>query len=103
VFFLTFFEKINNPHLFQLPREDTIILLKNKGDFLVRKSEENPGDKRSFVLSVMYKNQPKHFLFREEKGLIAVDHKHEKGYKTIKEFVDNHQRKKDAVCSVGFI
>jgi len=39
-----------------------VTFLKNNGDFLVRKSEENPGDKRSFVLSVQYQGQAKHFL-----------------------------------------
>lgn len=65
----------------------------------MRKSEENAGDKRSYVLSVIYKEAPKHYIFREEKGLIAVDFKQEKGYKTIKEFVDSHMKKKDPVCA----
>jgi hypothetical protein len=74
------------------------MLLRANGDFLVRQSEENAGDKRSYVLSVLYKDTPKHYIFREEKGLLAVDLKHEKGYKTIKEFIDVHRRKKDSVC-----
>lgn len=91
------------PFQFQLPREDAVTMLKQNGDFLVRKSEENAGDKRSFVLSVIYKGQPKHYIFREAKaGLLTVDPKLENGFKTIREFIEVHQRRKDTVCKVGF-
>lgn len=36
-----------------LPREDVRTLLKENGDFLIRISEPNPGEARSYILSVL--------------------------------------------------
>jgi hypothetical protein len=84
---------------FKLPREDTVTLLKTNGEFLIRKSEENAGDVRTFVLSVVYGNV-KHYLFREDKGRISIDFKSSKGYRSIREFVDSHMQSRQPVCSV---
>ena len=74
-------------------------MLKANGEFLIRKSEENAGDARTFVLSVVYGNV-KHYLFREENGRISIDFKSNKGYRTLRDFVDSHMRSRQPVCSV---
>ncbi|KAL7080667.1 hypothetical protein ACQ4LE_000544 [Meloidogyne hapla] len=81
-----------------LPREDTVAMLKANGEFLIRKSEENAGDARTFVLSDV-----KHYLFREEKGRISIDFKTDKGYKSIRDFVDNHLQSRQPVCSANHV
>ncbi|CAK5084075.1 unnamed protein product [Meloidogyne enterolobii] len=81
-----------------LPREDTVAMLKANGEFLLRKSEENAGDARTFVLSVVYGNV-KHYIFREEKGRFSIDFKSDKGYKTLRDFVDSHMQSRQPVCS----
>nr|CAD2172655.1 unnamed protein product [Meloidogyne enterolobii] len=85
-----------------LPREDTVAMLKANGEFLIRKSEENAGDARTFVLSVVYGNV-KHYLFREEKGRISIDFKSDKGYKSIRDFVDSHLQSRQPVCSASHV
>ena len=73
---------------------------KADGDFLVRKSEENAGDRRSFVLSVRAGGKTKHFIFREQRGKLAVDMAKKKTFKTIREFIAYYRDSADSVCSV---
>ncbi|KAF7633900.1 hypothetical protein Mgra_00006760, partial [Meloidogyne graminicola] len=83
-----------------LPREDSNAMLKQNGEFLIRMSEENAGDARTFVLSVVYGNI-KHYLFREENGKISIDFKKDnKGYRSIADFVNCHMQSRQSVCSV---
>ncbi|KAF7633899.1 Tyrosine-protein kinase [Meloidogyne graminicola] len=82
-----------------LPREDSNAMLKQNGEFLIRMSEENAGDARTFVLSVVYGNI-KHYLFREENGKISIDFKKDnKGYRSIADFVNCHMQSRQSVCS----
>ena len=87
-----------------MPREDVIEMLQNEGDFLVRKSEENAGDKRSYVLSVRSGKKHRHYIFREQKGRVAVDfQKDPNGFKTIRDFINYYTQsagKKESICTV---
>ncbi|KAI3413367.1 hypothetical protein GPALN_010863 [Globodera pallida] len=82
-----------------LPREDINELLTKDGDFLIRKSEETSGQERIYVLSVNVCGQNRHVIFRNERGLIAVDFGLEKGHKTIRKFIDAHLTKGDSISS----
>uniref|UniRef100_A0A914HJJ8 Tyrosine-protein kinase n=1 Tax=Globodera rostochiensis TaxID=31243 RepID=A0A914HJJ8_GLORO len=82
-----------------LPREDINELLTKDGDFLIRKSEETSGQERIYVLSVNVCGQNRHVIFRNERGLIAVDFGLEKGHKTIRQFIDAHLTKWDSIST----
>ena len=75
-------------------------MLKREGDFIIRTSEEFAGDARSFVLSTFFEGVARHYIFRTQHGLIAIDFKREKGYATIQEFVDAHLRTNTSICTV---
>ncbi|KAH7729004.1 kinase domain-containing protein [Aphelenchoides avenae] len=73
-----------------LPREDMKTMLLANGDFVVRTTEPNKGEKRTCVLSVMLDERKdehgiKHFIIKHvgEKYVI-----HEYGFKTITELVE---------------
>uniref|UniRef100_A0A914I660 Tyrosine-protein kinase n=1 Tax=Globodera rostochiensis TaxID=31243 RepID=A0A914I660_GLORO len=85
-----------------LPREEIEDLLTRDGDFLVRKSEENPGE-RVFVLSVNASGQVSHVIFRHQRGMLAVDFNNERGYRTIRRFVEAHLKAGDTINSEGFV
>ncbi|KAL7076649.1 hypothetical protein ACQ4LE_004148 [Meloidogyne hapla] len=74
-------------------------MLKREGDFIIRTSEEFAGDARSFVLSTFFEGVARHYIFRTQHGLIAIDFKREKGYATIQEFVDAHLRTNTSICT----
>ncbi|KAL3074645.1 hypothetical protein niasHT_033672 [Heterodera trifolii] len=80
-----------------LPREDVNDLLVKEGDFLIRMSEETSGQDRIYVLSVVAGGHKHHLIFRTERGMIAVDFKHERGYRTMRRFVETHLSKRDTV------
>ena len=77
-------------------------MLKKDGDFLIRTSEEFAGDARSFVLSAVFEGVTRHYIFRSQHGLIAIDFKKEKGHASIQEFVDAHLRTNVSICTVRF-
>ncbi|KAL3107264.1 hypothetical protein niasHT_018440 [Heterodera trifolii] len=80
-----------------LPREDVNDLLVKEGDFLIRMSEETSGQDRIYVLSVVAGGHKHHLIFRTERGMIAVDFKHERGYRTMRRFIETHLSKRDTV------
>uniref|UniRef100_A0A914LXZ9 Tyrosine-protein kinase n=1 Tax=Meloidogyne incognita TaxID=6306 RepID=A0A914LXZ9_MELIC len=82
-----------------LPREDAVAMLKKEGDFIIRTSEEFAGDARSFVLSTFYEGVARHYIFRTQQNMIAIDFKKNKGYATIQEFVEAHLQSNTSVCS----
>ncbi|KAI3413368.1 hypothetical protein GPALN_010864 [Globodera pallida] len=82
-----------------LPREDVEEMLTQDGDFLVRKSEENSGQERIYVLSVNVSGQNRHAILLRRRGLTAVDFTHERGYRTIHRFVEVHLRAEDSISS----
>uniref|UniRef100_A0A914HWF1 SH2 domain-containing protein n=1 Tax=Globodera rostochiensis TaxID=31243 RepID=A0A914HWF1_GLORO len=82
-----------------LDREETEQLLTRDGDFLVRKGEDMAGQVLLFVLSVMVFGHVRHVIFRQRRGLIAVDFSRERGFATISGFVDAHLEKKDSISS----
>lgn len=91
----------NNKFLiFQLPREDAVAMLKKEGDFIIRTSEEFAGDARSFVLSTFFEGVARHYIFRTQNGLIAIDFKKDRGFATIREFVESHIRTNTPICTV---
>uniref|UniRef100_A0A914NHM0 Tyrosine-protein kinase n=1 Tax=Meloidogyne incognita TaxID=6306 RepID=A0A914NHM0_MELIC len=82
-----------------LPREDAVAMLKKEGDFIIRTSEEFAGDARSFVLSTFFEGVARHYIFRTQQNMIAIDFKKNKGYATIQEFVEAHLQSNTSICS----
>jgi len=75
-------------------------MLKKEGDFIIRTSEEFAGDARSFVLSTFFEGVARHYIFRTQQNMIAIDFKKNKGYATIQEFVEAHLQSNTSICSV---
>nr|CAD2144456.1 unnamed protein product [Meloidogyne enterolobii] len=82
-----------------LPREDAVAMLKKEGDFIIRTSEEFAGDSRSFVLSTFYEGVARHYIFRTQQNMFAIDFKKNRGYATIQEFVEAHLQSNASICS----
>nr|CAD2144545.1 unnamed protein product [Meloidogyne enterolobii] len=82
-----------------LPREDAVAMLKKEGDFIIRTSEEFAGDARSFVLSTFAEGVARHYIFRTQQHMIAIDFKKNRGYATIQEFVEAHLQSNTSICS----
>lgn len=66
-------------------------------------SEETSGQDRIYVLSVVAGGHKHHLIFRSERGMIAVDFKHERGYRTMRRFIETHLSKKDTVVDVSLL
>nr|CAD2203060.1 unnamed protein product [Meloidogyne enterolobii] len=82
-----------------LPREDAVAMLKKEGDFIIRTSEEFAGDARSFVLSTFFEGVARHYIFRTQQNMFAIDFKKNRGYATIQEFVEAHLQSNTSICS----
>uniref|UniRef100_A0A183CLQ9 SH2 domain-containing protein n=1 Tax=Globodera pallida TaxID=36090 RepID=A0A183CLQ9_GLOPA len=74
-------------------------LLTNDGDFLVRRGHGTSGQERIIVLSMNVCSRLRHVIFRQRRGLVAVDFRRERGFETIQSFVDAHLGQTDSISS----
>uniref|UniRef100_A0A914H7P5 SH2 domain-containing protein n=1 Tax=Globodera rostochiensis TaxID=31243 RepID=A0A914H7P5_GLORO len=72
-------------------------LLTSDGDFLVRRGHGTSGQGRILVLSMNVCSRLRHVIFRQRRGLIAVDFRRESGFDTIQSFVDAHLGQADSI------
>ncbi|CAJ0569543.1 unnamed protein product, partial [Mesorhabditis spiculigera] len=84
-----------------LPREDIKMMLRNKGDFLVRTTEPVAGQQRAFVLSVMWDPSRgedqgiKHFVIKQhEGGKVSIE---KFTFDSISAMVDYHKKQKESI------
>ena len=68
---------------------------------MIRKSEETSGQDRIYVLSIVAGGIKHHLIFRHERGMVALDFQHERGFRTFRRFIDVHMSKGDSVVGVS--
>ncbi|KAI3410952.1 hypothetical protein GPALN_003035 [Globodera pallida] len=74
-------------------------LLTSDGDFLVRRGHGTSGQERIIVLSMNVCSRLRHVIFRQRRGLVAVDFRRERGFETIQSFVDAHLGQTDSISN----
>uniref|UniRef100_A0A673V7X2 SHC adaptor protein 3 n=1 Tax=Suricata suricatta TaxID=37032 RepID=A0A673V7X2_SURSU len=79
----------------ELSRKEAEGLLKNDGDFLVRKSTTNPG---SFVLTGMHNGQAKHLLLVDPEGTIRT---RDRVFDSISHLINHHLENSLPIISAG--
>uniref|UniRef100_A0A914I5M9 SH2 domain-containing protein n=1 Tax=Globodera rostochiensis TaxID=31243 RepID=A0A914I5M9_GLORO len=72
-------------------------LLISNGDFLVRRGHGTSGKERILVLSMNVCSRLRHVIFRQRRGLVAVDFRRESGFETIRSFVHAHLVQADSI------
>uniref|UniRef100_A0A183CLU1 SH2 domain-containing protein n=1 Tax=Globodera pallida TaxID=36090 RepID=A0A183CLU1_GLOPA len=88
--------KLSYYHGLLLNADFRLLLLCN-GDFLVRRGHGTSGQERILVLSMNVCNRLRHVIFRQRRGLVAVDFRRESGFETIQDFVDAHLGQADSI------
>uniref|UniRef100_A0A914H4W7 SH2 domain-containing protein n=1 Tax=Globodera rostochiensis TaxID=31243 RepID=A0A914H4W7_GLORO len=78
-------------------------LLTSDGDFLVRRGHGTSGQERILVLSMNVCSRLRHVIFRQRRGLIAVDFRRESGFDTIQSFVDAHLGQADSISDQDLV
>ncbi|XP_025279379.1 SHC-transforming protein 3 [Canis lupus baileyi] len=79
----------------EMSRKEAEGLLKNDGDFLVRKSATNPG---SFVLTGMHNGQAKHLLLVDPEGTIRTK---DRVFDSISHLINHHLENSLPIVSAG--
>ncbi|VBB28480.1 unnamed protein product [Acanthocheilonema viteae] len=77
-----------------LPRKDINILLSKHGQFLVRETEINKGERHQFVLSVKWNDKAMHFIIRQADGKVFIE---KRQFSSICELIRYHLITKDPI------
>uniref|UniRef100_A0AC34RT72 Tyrosine-protein kinase n=1 Tax=Panagrolaimus sp. JU765 TaxID=591449 RepID=A0AC34RT72_9BILA len=82
-----------------LPREDMKMMLRSKGDFVIRLSEPKAGDSRQLIVSIMVHEEQeehgiKHFVVRKVNEKVMIE---KYGFNTVPEMIKFHMDRRESL------